>query len=61
MDKYCIFCNLVFKSDFPPAGNRKKNKGRFRLTKKYTPVTAIMTAWQCCLQKGMSCCISGIV
>jgi hypothetical protein len=44
MDKYCIFCNLVFKSDFPPAGNRKKNKGRFRLTKKYTPVTAIMTA-----------------
>jgi hypothetical protein len=61
MDKYCIFCNFVFKSDFPPPGNRKKNKGRFRLIKEYTPVTAVMTAWQYCLHSGMSYYISEII
>jgi len=61
MDKYCIFCNLVSKSDFPPPGSRNKNKGRFGLIKKYTPVTAVMTTWQYCLCRGMSCYISEIV
>ena len=61
MYKYCIFYDLVLKSDFLPPGNRKKNKGRFRLMKKYTPVTAVMSAWHYCLHSGMSCYISEII
>jgi hypothetical protein len=57
MDKYYIFCNLVFRSDFPPPGNRKKNKARFRMMKKYTP----LTARQYCLHSGMNCYISEII
>lgn len=41
-DKYCVFCNVVFKSDFPPPANKQKNKGWFRLMKKCTSVAAMM-------------------
>jgi hypothetical protein len=41
-DKCCVFCSVVFKSDFPPPGNRQKNKRHFTLMKKCTSVAAMV-------------------